>query len=229
MTGTAIPLRFAAPLTALLLAACGGIVPDGRDGGITPRSASHRATGPVDPAGQQCLARLSDEGHRFTPLPDRYDGAGCGLRNAVTLGPVKGDLTVLDVTRLGPVACPTAQAFTAWVRFGVDRAAREMLGSPVRAVETMGSYACRNVAGSTRRSAHATADAIDVAAFVLADGRRISVKDSWDAGGKSERAFLRTVQASACKRFGTVLGPGYNAAHRDHFHLERGGAGGFCR
>ena len=65
----------------------------------------------------------------------------------------------------------------------------------------------------------------------LADGRRISILDDWDGGDKQERAFLRTVQASACKRFGTVLGPDYNAAHRDHFHLERGGSasGSFCR
>ena len=151
------------------------------------------------------------------------------MRNAITLDRVRGDISSLEVARLGPVACPTAQAFTEWVRFGIDRAARQMLGSQLLRIETMGSYACRNVAGTGRRSAHATAEAIDIAAFVLADGRRISVLTHWDGGDKQERAFLRTVQASACKRFGTVLGPDYNAAHRDHFHVERGGSGGFCR
>ena len=92
----------------------------------------------------------------------------------------------------------------------------------------MGSYSCRNVAGSDRRSAHATAEAIDVSAFILADGRRISVLDKWSAGTSAERQFLTLVHQSACKRFGTVLGQAYNAAHRDHLHVELSGAG-FCR
>lgn len=212
---------------ALVLAGCGSVVPDGR--GDAPRSASRSSQLSQDPAARQCLADLGDTGSRFSPLPDRYDGGGCGLRNAVEMVALAGDLSTLEVARLGPVACPTAQAFAAWSRFGVDRAARQMLGSPLLRIETFGSYSCRNVAGSGRRSAHATADAVDVAAFVLRDGRRISVADHWSGGTSAEQRFLRTVQASACKRFGTVLGPEYNAAHRDHFHLERGGSGGFCR
>ena len=112
------------------------------------------------------------------------------------------------------------------------RAARQILGSPLARIETMGSYACRNIAGSNRRSAHARAEAIDVSAFILKDGRRISLIDDWNGGSRAEREFLRTVHRSACKRFGTVLGPEYNRAHADHFHLESAGEGpgtGFCR
>ena len=66
--------------------------------------------------------------------------------------------------------------------------------------------------------------------FVLADGRRITVKDDWSGGTAAERRFLRVIHESACKRFGTVLSPDYNAAHADHFHVEvdEGGAS-FCR
>jgi hypothetical protein len=92
----------------------------------------------------------------------------------------------------------------------------------------MGSYSCRNVSGTSRRSAHATGNAIDVSGFVLADGRRIDLKRDWDGGTRAEREFLRVVQSSACKRFGTVLGPEYNRAHEDHFHLERSSRR-FCR
>ncbi|HCJ80659.1 MAG TPA: extensin, partial [Erythrobacter sp.] len=94
-------------------------------------------------------------------------------------------------------------------------------------IETMGSYSCRNVAGTARRSAHSRAEAIDVSAFVLADGRRVSVLSGWNAS-REEREFLRVVHKSACKRFGTVLGPDYNRAHHDHFHLEYG-KGNYCR
>jgi hypothetical protein len=104
------------------------------------------------------------------------------------------------------------------------------LGSPVRQVETMGSYSCRKVAGTDRMSAHATGEAVDVAAFVLEDGRRISVLDDWSRGTAEEREFLRLVHQSACKRFGTVLGPEYNAAHANHLHVEKVISGrAYCR
>ncbi len=139
-----------------------------------------------------------------------------------------GDRSRFDISRIGPVKCEVAKAFSGWARFGVDRAARQILGSPLAQIETMGSYSCRNVAGTNRRSAHARAEAIDVSAFVLKDGRRISLISDWNGGTRAEKEFLRIVHQSACKRFGTVLGPEYNAAHADHFHLE-GTGGKFCR
>jgi hypothetical protein len=215
-------------LACLALAGCGSLVPDVR-GAEAPRAPSRAAVLTPSPQAQQCLADLGAAGARFSSLPDRYVGEGCALLGTVSLSAVRGDFDSLGVSNLGPVACSTASAFSEWARFGVDRAARQLLGSPIARIETMGSYACRNVAGSGRRSAHATADAIDIAAFVLEDGRRVSVLDHWQTGTAAEREFLRVVQRSACKRFRTVLGPEYNAAHRDHFHLERGGDGGFCR
>ena len=175
-----------------------------------------------------CLAGLGQTGSRFSPLPDRYFGGGCSAVGAVQLSAVQGDEALFGISNIGPVKCDTAQVFSGWARYGVDRAARQMLGSPLARIETMGSYSCRNVAGTSRLSAHSQAAAIDVSAFVLEDGRRIGVKEAWVGGSAAERAFLRTVHGSACKRFGTVLGPEYNAAHRDHFHLEQGG-GGYCR
>ncbi len=182
----------------------------------------------ASPQGKQCLTELGATGSRFQAVADRYYGAGCSTINTVRLDSLAGDSGHLEIVNLGPLTCPTAEALSGWARYGVDRAARQILGSPLRRIETMGSYACRNVAGSTRRSGHATADAVDVAAFLLADGRRVSVLGGWDGGTPQERQFLRIVQQSACKRFGTVLGPAYNAAHRDHFHLERTGSS-FCR
>ena len=126
--------------------------------------------------------------------------------------------------------CGVGSAFAAWARFGVDRAARQILGSALERIETFGSYSCRTVAGSQRMSAHATAGAIDVSAFVLADGRRIVIAQDWHNGTAAEKEFLRTVQQSACRRFDTVLGPAYNAAHHDHFHVEGVLEGSsFCR
>jgi hypothetical protein len=138
---------------------------------------------------------------------------------------ISADRGTLEVSNLGPVQCDVANAFSNWARFGVDRAARQILGTPLARIETMGSYACRNVAGTNKRSAHSRAEAIDVSGFVLADGRRISLIEDWTGGTRKEREFLRVVKTSACKRFGTVLSPEYNRAHADHFHLEGSPAG----
>ena len=221
----------AALIASLLLGAC-SFVPTG-SGSSEPARSTAAARMPVSPDEQKCLADLGRTGSRFSPLPDRHYGAGCSTLNAVSMSDLRSDLAEIGLSNLGPVTCPTANAFAGWARYGVDRAARQILGSRLVRIETMGSYSCRNVAGSSRRSAHATGDAIDVSGFVLADGRRIVLTNAWDGGTSAEREFLRVVHRSACKRFGTVLGPDYNAAHRDHFHLERSGSGrrggSFCR
>jgi hypothetical protein len=211
------------PLMAMLGACVGG----GGDRRAAPVRQSTTTFTPR-PETRQCLAALGATKANFTPLPDQYFGAGCTTLGAVRLSSLRSDDAALALSNLGPVTCPLAQTFAAWARYGVDRAARQVLGSPLVRIETMGSYSCRNIAGSSHRSAHATANAIDVAAFVLADGRRISLTGQWSKGSAKERAFLKLVHESACKRFGTVLGPAYNAAHHDHFHLELSGRA-FCR
>lgn len=211
------------PLMATL-AACGDNRP------APGRQPAQRAApyAPSSAQARQCLSTLGATRASFTPLPDQYFGAGCSTLNTVRLASLRGDYDTLELSNIGPVTCPLANTFAAWARFGVDRAARQILGSPLVRIETMGSYNCRNVAGSGRRSAHATAEAIDVSGFVLADGRRITVLGDWNDGRSDAREFLRVIHASGCKRFGTTLGPAYNAAHRDHLHVELSGSK-FCR
>ena len=74
-------------------------------------------------------------------------------------------------------------------------------------------------------SEHATANAIDIAGFVIEDGTRISVLRDWDAGERGR--FLDDVRDGACDLFATVLSPDYNAAHRDHLHLDQASRGAF--
>jgi hypothetical protein len=227
---------------SLALAGCGSLIPGGSSG-AAPGSVSQSTRAPAQPATRvssaprsyaprpddaRCIADLGASGVRFDPLPDTYAAPGCNKLGTVQLMALAGDRSPLAVSNLGPVRCGVAKSFTDWARFGVDRAARQILGSPIARIETMGSYACRNVAGTDRRSGHARAEAIDVSGFVLADGRRIVLQRDWDGGDAATREFLRVVHKSACKRFGTVLGPEYNAAHKDHFHLEGTGAT-FCR
>ena len=217
----------AAALLALALAGC-GVLPSGRAPSAPRTSGGTAQAAAAHPETERCLANLGSTGARYVPLADRYYAPGCQSVGSVRLDRLAGDNGTFALANLGPVACPLAGAFAGWARFGVDRAARQILGSGLDRIETMGSYSCRSVAGTARLSAHSRAEAIDVGAFVLEDGRRVSVKAGWNSASDQDRAFLRTVHASACKRFGTVLGPAYNSAHADHFHVELGN-GSFCR
>jgi hypothetical protein len=117
--------------------------------------------------------------------------------------------------------CPMVPAVDHWVRTSVVPAARHFLGTDVVELQIVASYSCRprnGIAGG-RLSEHGHANALDVAGFVLADGRRVTVLTGWN-GSVGERAFLRAVHKGACRTFTTVLGPHADAFHRDHFHLD---------
>ncbi len=179
--------------------------------------------GRLERAPALCLRQLAaggSDGLDFPLVADRPSAVGCPIRDAVRV-------TGAGV-RLLPAAfvatCPLAVAWALFEREVLQPAARAELGAPVVAVRHLGSYACRNLyhRPAGRRSEHATANAVDLAGFVLADGREVRVARDWPRGGTPEAAFLRAVHAGACRFFDAVLGPGYNAAHRDHFHLDMG-------
>jgi hypothetical protein len=117
--------------------------------------------------------------------------------------------------------CEMIPALDQWVQRVVIPAARYYLRAPVIQLKVAASYSCRpmnNVEGA-HLSEHGHANAVDISGFVLADGRTVMVKTGW-WGAFAERNFLRAVRHGACDSFTTVLGPGYDANHRDHFHLD---------
>jgi hypothetical protein len=131
--------------------------------------------------------------------------------------------------------CPMVPALEHWVERVVTPAARRHLRGQLVAVKIAGSYSCRpmnNVDGALL-SEHGHANALDVSGFVLADGRSVEVKSGW-WGVFAERNFLRQVHRGSCALFSTVLGPNYDANHRDHFHLDlarhgRDGSNSICK
>ncbi len=177
--------------------------------------------------GPRCSALLKRAGVRFVPLAPVSAGA-CGFRDGVRLVPDGARSIGFAPAGLGS-SCAVAAAMTLWEWNVVQPAAAKHFGSRVTAIEHFGSYNCRRIGGGSagRYSEHATADAVDVAGFRLADGTRVNLARDWN-GDAAKAAFLREVGKGACGLFSTVLGPDYNAAHRDHFHLdqaERGAIG----
>lgn len=165
-----------------------------------------------------CRATLHEAGVRFVESPPQQ-GGGCSQLDAVRL---TGGTTPLSPAR--PVmTCRQALAYALWDRQTLRPAAREVLGEPLARVDHMGTYACRNMYGRAGgpRSQHAFANALDVGGFTTASGRRVRVLNQF--GGQDDRGvFLRRVRDGGCKAFHMVLSPDYNAAHRDHLHLDSG-------
>ena len=188
-----------------------------------PRQRPTSTTRIADPVAlRMCVAKLDRVVARYALLPDRTFSPGCTAIGAVQLRDIG-----TPVANLGAMTCPLAYAFTQWVQSDLQVPAIGEFGCAVVKVETFGTYSCRTIAGSARLSEHAQANAVDVSAFVLADGRRISVLGGWSGDERAGR-FLRAVRAAACRRFNTVLSPDYNADHRDHLHFDMG-RGPFCR
>lgn len=176
-----------------------------------------------------CRAALDRAGVRYTVLAPLSAGEGaCGYSDGVRFA--AGGPREIEFRPAGlGMACPVAAALAVWEWEVVQPAARRHFGQAVATIDHFGSYNCRRMYGRDAGafSEHATADALDVAGFRLADGTRISVVGDWTGGG-TKASFLREVHQGACGLFATVLGPDDNAAHRDHLHLdqaERGATG----
>lgn len=170
----------------------------------------------------RCFEALEAAGIAYTPREDQSTGKDCGFANAVTL-----DRSTTPYSQTLSMTCSQTAALYIWELHVMIPHAEQILGSPVKQIVTYGSYSCRNVAGSSRRSEHARANAIDIAAFKLADGRTIDVRSNWGRD-TPEGQFLKRVHAGACRLFSVTLGPDYNAAHADHFHFDMG-SGDVCK
>ncbi|MGQ0559980.1 MAG: extensin family protein [Sphingosinicella sp.] len=183
------------------------------------------AEGPDRRARLQCHNDLARDGVEFRVLEDRRFDGGCSALGAVQLLEIG-----TPVTRLGAMTCPLARAFARWVREAVQPAARQRLGARVRRIESFGTYGCRTVNSQpgARLSEHAYANAVDVAAFLLDDGRRVSVQDGWNGDDEDQRRFLRDVHRAGCRLFQVGLGPDADAFHYNHLHFDLG-RGPYCR
>jgi Extensin-like protein C-terminus len=140
-------------------------------------------------------------------------------------GPVQGDpVSSFGSVALRPaatLACPIVSVLDRWISDSVQPAAQRWFGARVVEIRQISAYSCRGMNGNPNAhiSEHAFGNALDIAAFTLADGRRINVKDGWH-GLPEEQGFLRDVQGAACQQFNTVLAPGSNQYHYDHIHVD---------
>ena len=179
----------------------------------------------------QCLAQGYARKSPYIVERAALGGPGhCGAAHPFEMSAALGGRVQLKPAAL--LNCPMIPSVDIWVDKVVLPAARRHYGLPVVEVKVLASYGCRpmnNVSGA-KLSEHGHANALDIGGFRLADGRWVLVKSGW-YGDTRERAFLRDVHQASCTIFTTVLGPNFNAAHKDHFHLDlaRHGRDGLMR
>ena len=157
------------------------------------------------------------------------EGNGCEVPNAWRVQ----SLGSISFSQAATMNCGMAHPLKNWLEYEVQPAAQKTFGESIVSIDVAASYACRarNHKNGAKMSEHGFGNAIDIAAFTLESGRRVSVLDGW-RGDRDERRFLKGVHESACGPFRTVLGPEADRHHRDHFHLDlqnRRNGSSYCR
>ena len=175
---------------------------------------------------EACASLLSQANQkaliRTQPVAD--SAGACPLHNVVRVrdfGPVSLNSSFL-------ASCPLALSSALFVSQQARPLTKTWTGSELARIEHLGSFACRNIYSrpDARRSEHATADALDISAFRLANGQRVTVLNGWKA--EKTQPWLQALLSASCGYYGNSLGPDYNAAHANHFHLGMRGYG-LCR
>jgi hypothetical protein len=184
----------------------------------TPSPTSPMTSVPSAPSGPGTPLDLSEEKppHRAqSAMPNPVP-----LPHSVPIRPPPYTGTV-EVKPAAMLACPLVAALDQWMVQSVQPAAQRWFRQPVVEIRQISSYSCRSMNNQrgARISEHAFGNALDIAAFVLADGRMVRVKEGW-RGAPEEQGFLRDVHAAACDQFTTVLAPGADAFHYDHIHVD---------
>ncbi len=222
LAARAIGAALALLLVAAALILANRTSPSQHLAGKSPRLGGAWGLGKIGRVGADCRAALAAGGVSWQESPDRPLQGFCQIQDAVVIAGGAARLEPLGAV----MTCKEALAFTVWERQVVQPLALRILGARVVSIQHYGAFSCRRMyAGQvTAVSEHASADALDVAGFTLADGRRISVAADWrDPGPKG--AFLHAARDGGCGVFSVVLSPDYNAAHQNHLHLDMGAAG----
>lgn len=165
----------------------------------------------------ECRRQLRRLGVTYSDLAPINDGGSCRIDWPVRVAGLPGKIEMKPAATL---TCDMALAFAQWTKNELTPSARWRYLSGVKTIHQGSSYSCRNIRGSGGvASEHSKGNALDVMRIELRNGKDIDVrKPGWFAF--REKALLKNVRTGGCQYFTTVLGPGYDADHADHFHFD---------
>src|SRR5271166_732260 len=208
------PMRCQLIASIALMASASALAAGG--GGPAPASPKNAEKTSVSVSGDLTSRRVL-----FQELGD-VTHEGCKLSGAVKLESVTTALGTVSIPERPAMLCSFARQFSGWVREVAAPLALGHAGQRLMRIETAQGFACKaryDKPGEVP-SEHAKGDALDIVSFVLADGRRIDVKE--DKENPASRDLVHALRMTACGYFTTVLGPGADAAHEAHFHFDSG-------
>jgi len=176
----------------------------------------------LTPARCQALLLQANQQKLITSQPVADSTGECPLTDVVR------DFGVVKLSSSFLASCPLALSSALYVGQQAVPLTERLMMSRLTRIEHLGSFACRNIyhRPDARRSEHASAQALDISGFSLADGRHFTVLRGWKQ--EESAPWLRALLSVSCQYYGNGLGPDYNAAHANHFHLGMRGVG-LCR
>jgi hypothetical protein len=163
-----------------------------------------------------CALRLGEIA-RFAHQPSLNGPGQCGASGVVRLeGIIMPNSAVVSVMPAAALRCPIAEAVAQWVRNDLGPAIAELDSLPA-AVMNHGSYDCRGRNNDTgaKISEHGRGNALDLGPIRLANGAVMDLTKR-----SIPQSLRQRVRDAACLRFNTVLGPGSDAYHADHIHVD---------
>jgi hypothetical protein len=163
-----------------------------------------------------CRRELKRIGATFQNLPPVGDGNACGIDYPVKLSELSGDIGIKPAATL---SCQMALQVAKWTKYELGPSTRRRYFTGVKNIHQGSSYSCRKIRGSRTMSEHSKGNALDIMRIELDSGRKIGVRKPGFFSFR-EKGLLNNVRADACGYFSTVLGPGYDRDHKDHFHFD---------
>ena len=174
-----------------------------------------------------CRERLKTLGVEFEEhKAESNPEIGCSIPYPIVLKSLGKSIAIAPGTELNCQMAEAAARFTADV---IQPAAKAEFDADLKSISQASAFVCRPRHGTRKLSEHAFGNALDIASFTLSDGKKIEVNSS---PPEKDAKFLDAVRKAACGPFKTVLGPGSDADHALHFHLDlepRRNGGTFCQ
>ncbi|PWW04523.1 hypothetical protein DFR52_1011222 [Hoeflea marina] len=196
--------------------------PEAQKVGFLPRFSNPAQTpawaGGMPAAEKACRQRLKRLGVRFRDIPAINPGRSCNIDYPIELTALSGGIEIKPAAKLN---CQITEAFAQWVKNELAPSVRVRYVAGISSINQLSSYSCRtmNSVKGAAMSEHSHGNAIDVGKITLNSGTSISVRKPGFFAFR-EKNLLNTVRADSCKYFSTVLGPGSDVHHKDHFHFD---------
>lgn len=205
------PVMAAAPMTGMQ-----SLVPSNPYMASYPRMVEPAPQGDVLPDDEvACRRELRKLGVTFRDLSPIDDGGACRIDHPVQMSAIGS----IKLKPAATVTCAMARSFANWAKYELQPSARLRYLSGVDTIHQGSSYSCRNIRGSRTASEHSKGNAIDVMRIELNNDKDIKVRKPGLFSFR-EKGLLNNVRKDACAYFSTVLGPGYDRDHKDHFHFD---------